>query len=773
MLCEKIMFSETNPSRSNQITNYFVNDYLSSLDEANDKMMDKVHYFQNEITQYLSFSERMKKYFDYFNLKTYLAVVTITIAGSVMFLILINVANSLVGLRYEYCYSSLFLMLVTGVIAALFATGITGNFAPTAEASGLPELKTVLSGTIYYNFLTIQTMWAKYFSSLMVKLSGLGMGFEGAFTHIIAIMAHHLVKLPFFKTLNNFHDQQIIMTAGVCAAFVVAFGTPVGGIIFTIELCSHSFQVNTLFKCFISATIAYSIYCLLHNVFKVSIIGQVSDIEYSLGELHHFILLGLLEGFLSAGYMFVFSKYLMFKRNSKHPIFSNRYIYIAIVASIVAIFTFPHHNFKFGFKQVLTDMTNLHNLTDPKRLIHWWSNGDKVVIELIYVLCTRIFMFICFSTSAIPFGVFGPGIMIGAIFGRVYGEIGTRYFGFESDARAYSIAATAAFISGVTKTFSPFVCVMEMVGQYQLMFPSLLTTVVAFGVSAVFNIGFLDMIIAIRKLPYLPTFMPPARGKQLVSEIVQPVQEDFLYTTSTIYDILDLLVLKNDVKEHDYVPVLNPETKRIVSFVQLKNCISFLNFFSVEIDKILLTKKQNMSVRLYNLLLKFIEDHGEAAPIVISRKIRKYLRKIRVKSNKFEMEEWGTVTKNKKKEEMMDFIRSSTMFNMRESHASYVKTDRISMAFERDTVGKMKVKKEEAENKRRLLTELLSNIQVNFGDARLAVETFPIIVSSDTKLFKVHYLFLMLGIGVIWVQDEQGQLIGKVSKEDFLSFKHK
>ena len=766
------MFSESNPSRSNQITNYFVNDYLSSLDEANDKMLDKVDYFQNEITQYLSFPERVKKYFEYFNLKTYIAVITITVAGSVLFLILNNIANSLVNLRYVHCYHSLFLMLITGVIAAIFATGITGNFAPTAEASGLPELKTVLSGTIYYNFLTIQTMWAKYFSSLMVKLSGLGMGFEGAFTHIIAIMAHHLVKLPFFKSLNNFHDQQIIMTAGICAAFVVAFGTPVGGIIFTIELCSHSFQVNTLFKCFISATIAYSIYCLLHNVFKVTIIGQVDDIEYSLGEIHYFVLLGLLEGCLAAGYMFVFSKYLMFKRNSKHPIFSNRYFYIAIVTSIVAIITYPHHNFKYGFKQLLTDLTTVHNLSDPKRAIHWWNNGDGVIIELIYVLASRIFMFICFSTSAIPFGVIGPGIMIGGIFGRIFGETGTRYFGFETDARAYAIAATAAFIAGVTKTFSPFVCVMELTGEFQLMFPALLTTVVAFGVSAVFNIGFLDMIIAIRKLPYLPTFLPGGRGKLLVTEILAPVQEDFLFSTSTIYDILDLLVLKNDVKEHDYVPILNPETKRIISFVQLKNCINFLNHFVVEIDKILLTKKQSMSIRLFNLLTKFVDDHGEAAPIVISRKIRKYLRKIRVRNNKFEMEDWGTVTK-KKKEEILDYMRSSTVFNMRDSRQTFIKTDRISMAFERDTVGKMKAKKEEAENKRRLLTELLSSISVNFNDERLAVETFPIIVSSDTKLFKVHYLFLMLGIGVIWVQNEQGQLIGKVTKDDFLSFKSK
>lgn len=89
-------------------------------------------------------------------------------------------------------------MTISGVGIALIATWITGTFAPTAEASGLPEMKTVLSGTEYYNFLTLQTLWAKYFSSCMVKVSGLGMGFEGAFTHIIAILAHNITKLPFF-----------------------------------------------------------------------------------------------------------------------------------------------------------------------------------------------------------------------------------------------------------------------------------------------------------------------------------------------------------------------------------------------------------------------------------------------------------------------------------------------------------------------------------------------------------------------------------------------
>lgn len=134
------------------------------------------------------------------------------------------------------------------------------------------------------------------------------------------------------------------------------------------------------------------------------------------------------------------------------------------MTSIICFFTYNHDNFKFGFKQVISDLTTLSDLSDPKWLIKWWANGNHVILELFWVLFMRIIMFLSFSTAAIPFGIFTPGLMIGCIIGRIYGEVCTWYFGIATDIRVFAVCSAAAYISTVTKTFSPWICVLEMTG---------------------------------------------------------------------------------------------------------------------------------------------------------------------------------------------------------------------------------------------------------------------------------------------------------------------
>ena len=52
--------------------------------------------------------------------------------------------------------------------------------------SGIPEIKSVLSGVEYHNLLSQKTILAKILSIIFVKISGLGIGFEAAFIHITA-----------------------------------------------------------------------------------------------------------------------------------------------------------------------------------------------------------------------------------------------------------------------------------------------------------------------------------------------------------------------------------------------------------------------------------------------------------------------------------------------------------------------------------------------------------------------------------------------------------
>jgi hypothetical protein len=48
----------------------------------------------------------------------------------------------------------------------------------------------------------------------------------------------------------------------------------------------------------------------------------------------------------------------------------------------------------------------------------------------------------------------------------------------------------------------------------------------------------------------------------------------------------------------------------------------------------------------------------------------------------------------------------------------------------------------------------------------------PVVVNINAKLVKMHYLFQMLGVTVIYVINYNGDLVGEVSKEKFLNLRH-
>lgn len=768
MLCEKIIFSKGNPSRGNQISNYFISDYCSSLVDAKEEILSKVDYAQDEITPYLDIRQKVRRYFEFFNLKLYLAIISVTIVGSVIFLILVYLAKFLTSFKNQNFVDNPYEFALAGVSCALLATWICGRFAVTAEGSGIAEMKSILTGIEIDDFFSITTLVTKYFSCILVKASGLGMGYEGAFIHIIGAFSSNITKLPFFKEVDDDHNRKSITIAGISAALVLAFGTPLGALFFALDMCPANFQLPNLFKCFISVSLAYFIWCVMYNIFNVTTVSKMTMVDdYNIGEIYWFILLGVVEGSLCTIYLIGFSKYLVFKRASTKPFFANRYYYIAIVTALVAFVTFDHNNFRWGAKEVISDLTTLVDLHDPARKIDWWYNDGRTISELCYVLLGRLLMFWSFSSASIPFGVFGPGLTIGVVIGRLYGETVCHLFALATKPNVFAACGCAAFLCGFTRSFTPLICVIEMTGEVRLLLPMLITNLIGFLFSSVWNIGFIEMIIAIRKLPYLPTFMPPERGMKPISEISESIGRDVLFLDSTLYDVFELLVLKTEVSNSEYIPIIDRGNCRIQSFVKLEDCFNYMKSTVIDIESIVMDHKEHMSFQLYIHLKKFVTDYGPDAQLIISKRIWAFLKKITMTTNKFQIGQFGTVTNHLPVKQNEHNYTNILLKEKVEGRMS----DRFSYAFEIDLEKQEKTKKEEKDLHKKMITELLTNVKVDFNDPILCVNQVPIVVNETVKLIKAHYLFLMLGIQIIWVQQGTGKLVGKLTKNAFLKFK--
>lgn len=68
--------------------------------------------------------------------------------------------------------------------------------------------------------------------------------------------------------------------------------------------------------------------------------------------------------------------------------------------------------------------------------------------------------------------------------------------------------------------------------------------------------------------------------------------------------------------------------------------------------------------------------------------------------------------------------------------------------------------------------DIMMKIKLDRTDSVLKLNPFPITVDWDTTVAKIHYLFQMLGVNVVYVVGEEHTVIGEITKSRFLSLRY-
>ena len=143
-------------------------------------------------------------------------------------------------------------------IMIICATSFGYFFAPEADGSGIPEVKSILSGVEMPNYLTWKTLASKV-CGLVCCSGALSIGKEGPHVHISTIIAHKILKFPIFISLKKHPGVQgRIMESSVTAGVAAVMGAPIGSIFFSMELTSTFYMVNN---------IIFSLYCGILSTF--------------------------------------------------------------------------------------------------------------------------------------------------------------------------------------------------------------------------------------------------------------------------------------------------------------------------------------------------------------------------------------------------------------------------------------------------------------------------------------------------------------------------
>ena len=174
----------------------------------------------------------------------------------------------------------------------------------SAAGSGVAEVRVILSGFVLHGFLGVKTLVIKTLALILSVASGLSLGKEGPFVHIATCVGNIACRL-FDKYDHNDGKRREVLSAAAAAGVAVAFGAPIGGVLFSLEEVAYFFPAKTLFRTFFCCiTAALSLKFLNpYDTNKIVMFEVRYLTDWAFFELVAFIAVGMLGG--AAGAIFI------------------------------------------------------------------------------------------------------------------------------------------------------------------------------------------------------------------------------------------------------------------------------------------------------------------------------------------------------------------------------------------------------------------------------------------------------------------------------------
>lgn len=125
--------------------------------------------------------------------------------------------------------------------------------------------------------------------------------------------------------------------------------------------------------------------------------------------------------------------------------------------------------------------------------------------------------------TAVPAGLFLPGILIGCSLGRMVGLFIETYIIEEIKPSTYAIIGSAAILAGYTRlSFSLAVIMLETTENVGLFLPIIFALFVSFGIGRIFNRSLYVGSVRFKNIPFLIENVPKCNEKITAEQIMTP-----------------------------------------------------------------------------------------------------------------------------------------------------------------------------------------------------------------------------------------------------------
>jgi chloride channel 3/4/5 len=403
----------------------------------------------------------------------------------------------------------------------------TGKSMYMAAGSGIPEIKTILSGFVIPHFLDFKVLLVKAVGATFAVSTGMCLGKEGPFVHISTCVAY-LVAMRLPKYRDNGRKLREMLSAGCASGLSVAFGAPIGGVLFAYEEISTYFPRKVLWRAFVCSLFAAMTLRALNPTGTGKLVLFETDYGTTYEPVHYlvFIILGIAGGlfggiFCKANFLWshTFRKYDIIKNN---PVFE---VFLVVLAT--ALLQYPNPLARepgdIIIKNLLVDchpgnsayVCKMERSASPSKYWGW----------LIYGTLVKLILTIITFGIKVPSGIIIPALDGGAFFGRLIGQLTLHSI----SPGIFAMVGAGAFLAGVSRmTISLAVIMFELTGELEFIVPNMIGIMVAKWVAdALEKEGVYDLAQTVLGHPFLDLDQAVKLVQMesyLVEELVPPEQ---------------------------------------------------------------------------------------------------------------------------------------------------------------------------------------------------------------------------------------------------------
>lgn len=482
-----------------------------------------------------------------------------------------------------------FFFLLLSVTFAACAGFLVKEYAIYAKHSGIPEIKTVLGGFVIRRFLGAWTLVTKSLGLCLAVASGMWLGKEGPLVHVACCCANVFIKL--FPNINtNEARKREVLSAAAASGISVAFGSPIGGVLFSLEQLSYYFPDKTMWQSFVCAMTA----AVVLQAFDPFRSGKLVlyQVKFSTGwhgfEVIPFAFLGILGGIYGGLFIKANMRVAQWKKSASW--LPGPLTQVILVALLTALINYPNFYMRAQSSELVSSLFSdcALVLDDQFGLCRKGAATAGTIVLLLFAAILGFFLASITFGLQIPAGIILPSMAIGALSGRAVGIImeiwqhnHPSFFAFSTcdpertcvTPGVYAMIGAAATLAGVTRmTVSIVVIMFELTGALPYVLPIMVAVMLSKWVGDAFDRrGIYESWIHFNEYPFLDSGDEGGGAQHVPDDIpasrIMTRIEDLVVLTATGHTVASLRGVLESCDYRGFPVVSDPRDAVLLGYI--------------------------------------------------------------------------------------------------------------------------------------------------------------------------------------------------------------